>query len=66
MLIASDVAIGAGLSSSAALEVACGCALADLAGITLDLTTLAQLGRREGVLSIAMTPRSTRLLKAAS
>ncbi len=66
MLIASDVPIGAGLSSSAALEMACGCALADLAGITLDLTTLARLGRREGVLSIAMTPRSARLLKAAS
>jgi galactokinase len=32
MLIASDVPIGAGLSSSAALEVACGYALLDLAG----------------------------------
>jgi galactokinase len=46
MLIASDVPIGAGLSSSAALEVACGMALADLASITLDLTTLARLCQR--------------------
>jgi galactokinase len=41
LFIASDVPTGAGLSSSAALEVACGMALADLAGLTLDLTTLA-------------------------
>jgi galactokinase len=46
MLIASDVPIGAGLSSSAALAVACGMALADLAGISLDLTALAQLCQR--------------------
>src|SRR5262249_49356392 len=46
MLIASDVPIGAGLSSSAALEVACGVALADLAGLGLDLTTLARICQR--------------------
>src|SRR6185295_4545490 len=42
MLIASDVPIGAGLSSSAALEVACGYALADLAGRPPDLDRLAR------------------------
>jgi galactokinase len=41
VLIASDVPIGAGLSSSAALEVACGYALLDLAGISIDLDVLA-------------------------
>jgi galactokinase len=46
MLIASDVPIGAGLSSSAALEVACGYALADLSGITLDLDQLARAAQR--------------------
>jgi galactokinase len=46
MLIASDVPIGAGLSSSAALEVACASALVDLAGDTLDPTTLAQVCQR--------------------
>jgi galactokinase len=43
LLIASDVPIGAGLSSSAALEVACGMALADLTGLPIDLTALAQV-----------------------
>jgi galactokinase len=46
MLIASDVPIGAGLSSSAALEVACGLALSDLAGIVPDLDALARVAQR--------------------
>ncbi len=47
ILIASDVPIGAGLSSSAALEVACGCALLELAGGGVsDLTALAQACQR--------------------
>ena len=46
MLIASDVPIGAGLCSSAALEVACGAALLDLGGVTIDLTSLAQACQR--------------------
>ncbi len=41
MLVASDVPIGAGLSSSAALEVACACALVDLAGVSMDLDAIA-------------------------
>jgi len=46
MLIASDVPIGAGLSSSAALEIACGYALLDLAGTPIDLDALARAGQR--------------------
>jgi galactokinase len=46
MLIASDVPIGAGLSSSAALEVACGYALADLSSRSLDLKHLARAAQR--------------------
>jgi galactokinase len=46
MLIESDVPIGAGLSSSAALEVACGVALGDLAELSLDLATLARICQR--------------------
>jgi galactokinase len=42
MSIASDVPIGAGLSSSAALEVAAGYALLDMAGHTVDRTALAR------------------------
>jgi galactokinase len=41
MTIASDVPIGAGLSSSAALEVSTGYALMDLAGHAIDRTELA-------------------------
>jgi galactokinase len=46
MLIASDVPIGAGLSSSAALEVACGYAVLDLAGREIDCTALARACQR--------------------
>ncbi|MGD0187395.1 MAG: galactokinase [Roseiarcus sp.] len=41
LLIDSDVPIGSGLSSSAALEVSTGYALLDLAGIAVDRTALA-------------------------
>jgi len=41
LLIASDVPIGAGLSSSAAVEVACGYALLEAAGFSVDLQALA-------------------------
>ncbi|MFZ1965100.1 MAG: galactokinase [Roseiarcus sp.] len=41
LLIDSDVPIGAGLSSSAALEVSTGYALLDLAGVAVDRTELA-------------------------
>jgi galactokinase len=43
MLIASDVPIGAGLASSAALEVACAAALIDLAGIAMERSAMARL-----------------------
>ena len=46
MLVASDVPIGAGLSSSAALEIAVGYALLDLAGVPIDLDALARAGQR--------------------
>jgi galactokinase len=46
LLIASDVPIGAGLSSSAALEVACGYALADLNEQSIDLAGLARAAQR--------------------
>jgi galactokinase len=46
MLIASDVPIGAGLSSSAALEIACGCALLDLADRPVDPGALARAAQR--------------------
>jgi galactokinase len=42
----SDVPMGSGLSSSAALECACALALAGLAGFTLDRAALARLTRR--------------------
>src|SRR5437867_3239288 len=46
LMIASDVPIGAGLSSSAALEIACGYALLDLAGAPIDLSALARAGQQ--------------------
>jgi galactokinase len=44
--IDGDVPLGAGLSSSASLECAVAVALADLAGLDLDRTTLARLAQR--------------------
>jgi galactokinase len=46
MYIAGDVPLGAGLSSSAAIEVSAGFALLDIAGITIDRTKLALLCQR--------------------
>jgi len=46
LAIAGDVPAGAGLSSSAALELAVGHALLGAAGRTLDATTLAQAAQR--------------------
>jgi galactokinase len=46
LAIAGDVPQGAGLSSSASLEVAVGLAVAKLAGIDIDRTALAQLAQR--------------------
>ena len=44
--IATDIPIGAGLSSSAALEVAAGYVIAGLAGIEPDPASIARLGQR--------------------
>ena len=44
--IATDIPIGAGLSSSAALEVAAGYAIAGLTGIEPDPVSIARLGQR--------------------
>ena len=46
MMIWSDVPGGAGLSSSAALEVATGIALSSIAGHTVDGVTLAKTGQQ--------------------
>ena len=46
LVVAGDVPQGAGLSSSASLEVAVGLAVAKLAGIDIDPTRLAQLAQR--------------------
>jgi galactokinase len=46
LLVASDVPLGAGLSSSAALEVAVATTLVDVAGRRLDPTTTAMLCQR--------------------
>ncbi len=45
-LIGSDVPVGAGLSSSAALEVSIGCAIADLGGARVALVDLARACQR--------------------
>jgi len=45
LLIASDIPLGAGLSSSAALEVSVGSALAGIAGHTIDRMELAKIGQ---------------------
>jgi len=46
VLIASDVPIGGGVSSSAALEIACGYALLDIADRPIHLASLACAGQR--------------------
>jgi UDPglucose--hexose-1-phosphate uridylyltransferase len=46
LLVESDIPIGAGLSSSAAIEVAAALALINLNGIDLSLTQIAQLCQR--------------------
>jgi galactokinase len=46
LLIHGEVPLGAGLSSSAALEVSVALALSSLAGRTLDEVTLAKIGQR--------------------
>ena len=46
LLIDSEVPVGAGLSSSAALEMAVACALADLWGLDLTVPELARVGQR--------------------
>ena len=46
IVIRGDVPIGAGLSSSAALEVSTGFALLDISGIPIDRLELAKLSRR--------------------
>jgi galactokinase len=46
LLIHGEVPLGAGLSSSAALEVSVALALSSLAGRTLDKVTLAKIGQR--------------------
>jgi len=46
MLVDSNVPVGSGLSSSAALEVAAGYALLATTGIAIDLTALALTGQR--------------------
>jgi galactokinase len=45
LLIASDIPVGAGISSSAALEISVGFALATIAGHTLDGIELAKVGQ---------------------
>jgi len=46
MLVDGDIPLGAGLSSSHALEVAAGLAWTDLAGLSIDRTELARLCQR--------------------
>ncbi len=46
LLIWSDVPTGAGLSSSAALEISVGLALSEISNRTIDRTTLAQIGQQ--------------------
>jgi galactokinase len=46
LAVDADLALGTGLSSSAALECAAGLAMADMCGLRLSRTDLAALGRR--------------------
>jgi len=46
MYVAGDVPLGAGLSSSAAIEVSAGFALLDISGLTIDRTRLALMCQR--------------------
>lgn len=46
MLVLSDITLGAGLSSSAALELAIGFALTQISGHSIDKLKLAQIGQR--------------------
>jgi galactokinase len=46
LLVSGDVSIGAGLSSSAAIEVATGCALLGNSGVPIDRVELARLCQR--------------------
>jgi galactokinase len=46
LLVSSDVPVGAGLSSSAALEISVGFALLSLSGVKIDRTALALAGQK--------------------
>jgi galactokinase len=46
LAVAGDIPLGAGLSSSAAFEIAIACCLLDLSGHKIDRTKLAQLAQR--------------------
>ena len=61
MMIDSDVPIGSGLSSSAALEVSVGFALLDLAGVAVDRVKLPQPGIAAAPSRAALTAMSVRL-----
>ena len=46
LVVSGDIPLGAGLSSSAAFEIAVACCLLDLSGHTIERTKLAQLAQR--------------------